>query len=297
MRPSLFIAISIGLFLCPIAGCTHLNKHPSEPPNPPLKIAVGPVTMMAPISKSTTIHSFDETPPSEIEPTVRAQLIEEVEIKAQRILTEHLALQPGFEVVPFDEIRRLQADIERPQGKWDEERLRQLGRQAKTDLVVSGQILDFGAVQKKYWVTGLVLHSGAGLLALGFATGWNPAAIGAYVAYELPDVFIWGGGAYMLGWAFRPVRIEVQAIQITHCEGDIWVDQELKITVPRKTLAAFSAEDRKRKEVQLGVNLDRALEDVSAHAGEELRLQECTPEGRPAKRKTLPFLTLFGLGH
>src|SRR5205823_4130057 len=85
-----------------------------------------------------------------------------------------------------------------------EEQLIALGRQAGADMVLTGQILDYGAVQRKYWITGLVVHSVAGLLVVGFATGWHPAAIGAYALYETPDVFIWGGGAYVLGWAFRP---------------------------------------------------------------------------------------------
>lgn len=253
--------------------------------------------MEAPVSKSSDIHSFDEPPLPEIEPTLRTQLIEEVQLKAQQFLTEHLAQQPGFIVVPFDDVRRLQADLSQPGVPWTEEQLRALGKQTGADLVLTGRILDYGVVQTKYWVTGLVVHSTAGLLALGFATGWNPAVIGVYVAYELPDVAIWGGGAYVFGWAFRPVRIEVEAIQLTGCEGGIWIDQELTMTVPGKTLAAYPPEERKRKELQLELNLNRAMGEIAEHVGRDLRLQPCTEDGRPARRSGLGILTLLGLGH
>jgi hypothetical protein len=108
---------------------------------------------------------------------------------------------------------------------------------------------------------------------------------------------IWGGGAYVLGWAFRPVRVEVTGLQLAPCRGEIWIDQELKVTVPRKALAEYPPEQRRRKEVQLEVNLKTAMEEVAEHVGEELRLQPCTQEGRPAKRKKLGLLTLLGLGH
>jgi hypothetical protein len=255
------------------------------------------MTMVAPISKSTKIHSFDEPPSQDVEPAIRAQLIEEAELKAQRWLSEALASKPGFSVVPFEEARLLQSELDLARGVLNEEQIKILGTRAQADLVLTGRILDYGAVQPKYWVTGLVLHSVAGLLALGFGTGWNPAVIGAYLAYESPDVLIWSGGAYVVGWAFRPVRLEVTATQLKECAGEMWVDQELMVTVPRKTLRAYPQEDRKRKEVQLEVNLNRAITTLTEHAEEELRLQACTPEGRPAKRKGLPFLSLFGLTH
>src|SRR5581483_3206273 len=276
-------------------GCSHLSEAP-EPPSPPLRVLVGPVQMEAPISNSAKIYSFDQKPPKDLEPDIRADLIAFVEAKAQQRLIDHVGDQPGFIVVPFEEARRLVTGAA-VQGPWTTGQLKAIGEQARADIVLSAKILDYGAVPAKYWVTGLVTHSVAGLLVLGFATGWNPAAIGAYIAWETPDIFIWGGGAYVLGWAFRPVRIEVDATQLTGCAGETWADQELKITVPHKTLTDYPMEDRQKKEIQLAVNLDAAMEEAAHHIGEELRLQPCTEDGKPAKRKKLGLFTLLGLGH
>lgn len=42
------------------------------------------------------------------------------------------------------------------------------------------------------------------MTALGIATAWNPAAIGASFAVDaMIDLPIWYGGAQLFGWAFR----------------------------------------------------------------------------------------------
>ena len=292
------VAISTTLLCCCLTACSTLWEHSLPPADPPLKVAIGPLAMTAPISKSTEIYSFEETPAPEMEPVLRAQLIEEVRIKAQRVLSEHLSRQPGFTVIPFDEVRRLQADLGPSEGPRTEEQLRVLGKQAGADLVLTGEIIDYGAVNWKLWATGFVIDTAVGVAVVGAATGWHPAAMAGALGFELlHNVPIYFGGAYVLGWAFRPVRVEVEAIQLAGCEGSIWVDQEVMITIPRKTMAAYPPEQRNRKELQLEANLNRAMEEVAEHAAGDLRLQPCTEDGHPAKRSGLSFLSLLGLSH
>lgn len=57
------------------------------------------------------MQTFEETPPEEIEPVIRAQLSEEVELKAQRLLTEQLAAPPRFRVLSLSEPRRLAGNL------------------------------------------------------------------------------------------------------------------------------------------------------------------------------------------
>jgi hypothetical protein len=122
--------------------------------------------------------------------------------------------------------------------------------------------------------------------------------MGAALGFELlHNVPIYFGGAYIFGWAFRPVRVEIEAIQLGKCEGSIWVNQEMMVKIPRKTMAAYPPEQRDRKELQLEANLRRAMDEVAEHAGRDLRLQPCTEEGHPAKRSGLSFFSLLGLGH
>ena len=267
---------AISLVFVLTTGCSLLWSRAGVPPNPPIRVLVTDMKMDAPVTSPTDLHSFDEPPSSEIEPVLLAQLIEEVETRAQRLFTEQLAQQPGFTVVPFAEARRMRANLDSPQIELDGTQLRTLGAEAGADVVLSGRLLDYGKVQWRYWVTGLVISMTAETLIVGAATGFNPLIMLATAGSELvTDVPFWWGGAYVAGWAFRPVRVEVEALQITGCEHRVWHEQELVILIPGKTLAKYPAKDRKRKEVQLEVNLEQALTTLAQSAGRELRLKPC----------------------
>jgi hypothetical protein len=277
------MTVAVGMCIVASVGCSTMWGQQPGPPNPPLKIVVGPILLEAAITKSTQIYSFNEAPAPELEPIILAQLRDEIQATAQQSLTENLTRQPGFEVVPFDETRRFMPDIAPVGTSWNDMQLRVLGRQTNADFVISGRILDYGVVRWQYWTTGLVLHSAAGLTALGFATAWNPIAIGGYFLYELPDVAIWYGGASVFGWVFRPVRIEVEFIQLKPCEGLVLTEQEAVVRVLGKDLAEYSADDQKKKEIQLEINLKRAMANMADIAGGKLRHQPCTDNGSPSK--------------
>jgi hypothetical protein len=265
-------------------GCSTLGGQPPSSTTSSLKVVVGPVFLEAPITKSTQIHSFEDAPPPEVEPVLLAELKGEIQIKAQRFLTEHLARQSGLVVVPFDETRRLLADLAPLGPPLTDDQLKALGKQSGADVVVTALIHDYGVVRWQYWVTGWLLHVSVATAVLGAATAWNPAVIGVYLAVDATTDFpLWYGGASAFGWTFRPVRVHLDATQITNCQGLIWTDEELAIKVPGKTLAEYPPEDRVRKEIQLEANLNRATADLAQTVGRKLKLQPCDDAGGPAK--------------
>ena len=85
-------------------------------------VLVAPVAFEAPITHASDIYSFDDVPSADNGPYLLTQLIDEVVVRAQRVLTEELAKRAEFEVIPFDEARRLttgsSATLRR---KWTEE--------------------------------------------------------------------------------------------------------------------------------------------------------------------------------
>lgn len=278
---------SLPAFIIPmfLTGCSVLQSQPAPPPDPAITIVVAPVSLEATIGKSTQIHSFDTSPTPEAEPLIKKQLVEEVELHAQHTLMEHLAKQPGFTVIPFEDTQRLQKQLNLPERVLEEREVRLLAEEAKADIAVVARIAAYGSVPWKYWATGLATQTLAELIVVGFATGWNPAAVGGYFAVDflLIDLPLWAGGAYIVGWAFRPVIVEVNAVQLGSCPGAIWNKQEEAIRVPGKTLDEYPPEERKHKHIQLRVNLDRALEEIAETASEKLRLQACTERGQPIK--------------
>ena len=257
-------------------GCS-LWSRSLPPAEPPLKILVAPVTMEAPIKRSQQIYSFETPPSQETEPSIRAELIQVVEVKAQEVLTQYLAEQPGFTVVPFTEARGLIRNLHLSGLKLDDGQLQALGKEAGADILVSARIGAYGSVPWKYWLTGLATQNVAELIVLGLATGWNPIAIGVWFGTDvlLIDLPLWAGGAYIFGWAFRPVEIEVEAIQIDDCSGQIWKKTEFVNLVPGKTLTQYPPEERKKKEVQLAANLDHAMMNLAESAGKRLRKKPC----------------------
>lgn len=259
-----------------------------------LTVVVGPVIFEAPATKSTQIHTFEEAPDKEADRLVLPVLISEVELTAQRLFTEHLSQQPRIRVIPFDETRRLLADIAPAGTPLTEEQVQHLGEQTGADHVVTGLIHDYGAVRWQYWVTGLTLHAATEALIIGFASGWNPAIVVPAVLIDIAtDIPIWYGGAEIFGWAFRPVRVHMNISQVRPCAGPIWSRDELVVRVPGKQLERYSKEQKGRKEIQLEANLHKAAEELSSEASDVLEIQPCEADGTATPNRTFSWARIF----
>ncbi len=277
-------------------GCSTVGPRPQDVPPVAIKVIVGPVFLEAPITKTSQVRSVDETLSPEQEQVLLPPLIEAIETTAQRLLTDALSNQKGFLVVPFEETRRLQADLVAPHTPLTDAQIRELGRRAGADIVIAGLIHDYGAVRWQYWVTGWLLHVSVATSIVGAATAWNPAVIGTYLAVDATTDFpLWWGGGSVFGWTFRPVRLHADATQLTNCEGLIWTKEELAIKVPGKTLAEYPEELRGKKEIQLEANLKRATGDIAEAAGEKLALQVCDKDGKPEQISTFSIFSILDL--
>jgi len=291
----ILITIGIGLYLL-LVGCSSLGGPSLAPLDHPLKVVVGPVILERPLPVSTQIHSFEDNPPPEVERTIMAQLVDEIQTKAQMFLTEQLTRQNGLVVIPFDETRRMMADIAPAGTPLTAEQVDALAAQSGADVVVTGLIHDYGRVRWQYWVTGWGAHVTVFTTVIGLATAWNPAAIGAYLALDATTDFpLWYGGAEVFGWAFRPVRVHAEAVQMKHCRGVVWSEDELAVKVPGKTLAEYPPEQQSKKEIQLEANLRRVMADIGETIGPKLAVQPCQDDGTPAKISTFSLWSLLDL--
>jgi hypothetical protein len=130
------------------------------------------------------------------------------------------------------------------------------------DLLVTGTVLDDGKVRWQWMAAGMFADMTRESIALGVATSWNPVALLANAGFELPTgTPVWFGGGYLFGAAFRPVRVEAQAIDAITGET-VWDDTEAAI-IARERLKAYPPEERKKKEVQLRANLSNAMEALA----------------------------------
>lgn len=279
----IFRILTPGIILLLCAGCSGFWGRHQPPPEPSLTVAVGPIVMDASIDDPSQISSFENSFSPGYEQTLLQQLLNEIETRAQKTLTERLSDQPGFKILPFQQIRRIQADLVPTRRSWTEEELQALGRYAQADVVLSGRIVAYGFIPWKYIAMGLATETTAEFLAVGLASGFNPAVLGTFFAVDvlLVDAPIWFGGAYLFGWAFRPVHVEAQGIQLASCEGEIWHERDSTLIIPKHTMEEYPPEQRARKEVQLQVNLDQAMANIAEAVGQTLRLRPCSKEGTP----------------
>ena len=269
---------------CLFPGCTALDEHGQQSVSPPLRVVVGPVVLEEPIPNSSQIYSFSDTPTPELEPIIAAQLVDDIQVKAQSFLTTHLSQQSGMVVVPFDESRRFLGDIAPGGTALNAEQAGTLATLTGADVVVTGLIHDYGRVRWQYWTGGWLMHVAVATTVVGFATAWNPAAIGTYLAVDATTDFpLWYGGASIFGWAFQPVRVHADMVQTRNCRGLIWSHDELVVRVPGKTLADYPPVQQSRKEIQLEANLNRVMGAIAESIGDSLALQPCNSSGMPKK--------------
>ena len=281
------------LSCCLTLGCA---TNPPDRSKSPLTIVVGPVTFEAPVTKSKQIYTFEENPDRDVDRQLLPILINEIEVTAQRLLIEEFAKHPGIRVIPFDETRRLLADISSAGKPLTDIQIQTLGQQTGADHVVTGLIHDYGKVRWQYWVTGWLAHAVVEMSIVGIASGWNPAALGAYAAIDFTtDMVIWYGGAEVFGWAFRPVRLHLDATQVRSCPGKIWSRDELVIRVPGKQLERYSEDQQHLKHVQLEANLREAVEDVASQAAEVLDIQSCSEKNEAEPLSSFSWASIFDL--
>ena len=132
------------LFLLAVQGCSLFPGRTLPPPSSPLRLVVAQVTLEAPVTSPTDLYTFNEPPSPESEQRLLTELIDEVEVTGQRILTEQFAHQSGFIVVPFADARRMRTNLESTHTQLDHDQLRMFAREASADVVVSAQIVDYG---------------------------------------------------------------------------------------------------------------------------------------------------------
>ena len=145
------------MLLIMTTGCGVLPFQKSVPPDPPIRLLVAQIKLVAPLTSPTDVKTFDKQLTPEEEPALLTQLIEDVEVSAQGLFIDQLVQQDGFTVIPFAEVQQIQADLGYANNRLNKVQRTALGARTDADIVLSGRILDYGKVQWRYWVTGLIL--------------------------------------------------------------------------------------------------------------------------------------------
>ena len=225
-------------------------------------LAVLPISIEVEITKLSYIKSVEEDLSPEDEAQQLADALQQIHADARRLLENQLEEGQRFRLVRNEQVEAAVTTLELKPGVFPTiDQLADLRTQLGADLIIVGNILDYGKIRWHYWVPGLVLSMLAETLIVGAATGFNPAFMAATAGSELlTDVPFWWGGAYIAGWAFRPVRVEASAID--PLDGAVVWDETEAAVYLWSRLKEVPEGERKKKEVQLGLNLKKAMEDI-----------------------------------
>ena len=214
------------------------------------------------ITKLSSVQTVTEDLLPEQETLLITKAIREVEENARRLLYDKLRSGDQFRLISLEETDAAVQDLGFPiEGTLNQEQMMKLKDRLGVDLLITGTVLDYGKVRWQWLAAGMLADMTWESIALGLATSWNPAAIFGNVGFELlTSTPVWFGGGYLFGVAFRPVRIEAMAVDPIDGEA-VWKETEVAVYL-WKRLEQVHEEDRKKKEVQLGLNLKKAMEDL-----------------------------------
>lgn len=257
--------IVYGCLLCSIFGGCAWFQTRSQQELPMVErpyVAILPIGIEVEITKLSEVKSVEEDLSPEDEAQQLADALQQIRTEARRLLQSRLAAGQRFRFVSDEQVATAVTMLDlKPGVVPTTDQQAYLRAQLGADLVIVGNILDYGKIRWQYWVPGLVVSMLTETLIVGAATGFNPAFMAATAGSELlTDVPFWWGGAYVAGWAFRPVQVGASAVD--SLDGELVWDETEAAVYLWGGLKDVPEEERKKKEVQLGLNLKKAMEAI-----------------------------------
>lgn len=256
------ITLGAGLSL-EACGWLKSDVKPDPPRAERPRLAVLPFDMGIEITSLASIQSVNGELKPEEEPQLIKQAVKQIQDDARRLMYERLASKEAFELVPPKETDRAldELGITTMEGLTPEQ-IAKLRARLNVDLVVTGIVQDYGKVRWQWAAAGMLGDMTWESVVIGLATAWNPAIILGNVGFELlTSTPVWFGGAYLFGVAFRPVRVEAQAVDPLDGES-VWKETEVAIYAWGR-LKELPEAERSKKEAQLGLNLKKAMEALA----------------------------------
>ncbi len=245
------------------------------------RVAIVPIGLTVQITTLSTVKTVNDEHSPEGEAREIAAAVHTIEEEARWILQSRLATRYKFRFVPFSEIEHAVAELGLVPGALPtSDQVILLGKRLNADLVVVATIEDYGKVRWQWLLAGMLTDMTVDNLIIGLATSWNPVALSASIGWDvLTSAPVWFGGGYVFGVAFRPVRVQARAYE-TRQGHPIWQAMEAAAYAWGK-LKQLPEIERKKKEHQLWINLDTAMEALAdSLAAERFRVSRLPVNGQ-----------------
>jgi hypothetical protein len=192
-----------------------------------------------------------------------ADALRDIQDETRWLFLSRLATAQGFRIVSPDQTDSLARELDMQPGVLPSAaQLAEFRNRLGADLVVAGNILDYGKIRWGWLAAGMMADMSWETLVIGLATAWNPAVILGNVGFELAtSTPLWFGGGYLFGVSFRPVRVEARAFETV--QGyPIWQSME-ESAYAWGALKELPETVRDKKEVQLTLNLAEIMESLA----------------------------------
>lgn len=251
--------------LTTLCACSWFGTHvpPTVPSDHRATLALLPARLDTVIDRASQVETLSEDRSPEEDQRRAAEAAQAVRSEARRIFSEKIEAGEQFKLLPFDEVDAAVQEIGLASGgEPTREQLTTLRDRLKADVIVQPTVLDYGKV-RWYWLAGGMLADMTWeTVALGLATSWHPGAILGNIGFELlTSTPVWFGGGYLFGVVSRPVRVEASAWDPINGES-VWGKQEFAVYIWGR-LNQLPETERKKKEVQLYLNLKLAMEELA----------------------------------
>lgn len=243
----------------------------------PPRLGIIGFKVTAPIRRLSSIadtgKSGDE--PDERDERIRIdEALRKIEKRAGEFLVSELAKKNKVEPVMIPEGAFATRIGERPSRS----QIALIRDEYGVDAVVYGKIPWYGKTRLIYPIIGMSADILAESVIINSLTH-SVSLVLANIAFDLvTSTPLWFGGAYIFGWAFRPVTIKAWVISATDGKK-VWSDAKDRI-VDRKILATYPEAKRSKKEIQLEVSLHSAMRAVA------LSLSGAVPEKKEDENET-----------
>ncbi len=259
------LALGIGFLSALLTGCVSFDAVTLSTVELNERPAVAVLLFGFDVEITTLSHLRDvgETMSQEDEAKQLADALLEVQRETRWLFLSRLITGQGFRIVPLDQADALAVELKlKPGDVPNAEQLTEFRRRLGADLVVAGSILDFGKVRWQWMLAGMLADITWESVALGMATSWNPGVVFGNIGFELlTSTPVWFGGGYLFGISFRPVRAEARAFETVKGE-EVWKEAEAA-AYAWGILKEFPEEIRKKKEMQLEINLAEVMENLA----------------------------------
>ena len=258
------LQMGLALLLVSVAGCGWFGSslRPDLPLTERPRLAVLEFGMGIKITSLSSVKSVEEALSPEQEALLIGQAVQDIRAEARKLLYQRLEKGEQFQLVPIEDVDAAVAGLGfDPNTPLNPEQVTMLRSKLDTDLLVGGVVQDYGKVRWQWLAAGMLTDTTAETIVIGLATAWNPVAMAANVGFNLlTSTPIWFGGGYLFGVALRPVRVEAWAADAQSGE-QVWDSMEVAVYA-RERLKELSEENRRKKEMQLQVNLSKTIEDL-----------------------------------